>query len=216
MHLAELSAAERTFLLAQDTTINASAILDDASSNPSAVSDDARQAIADGVADGLGKRLGAVLSARLKLQVNPHLRNRAPSQSEDASAIFDDARQTDASAIFDDARQTDASAILDNARQTAPRLHWDGVLDVWWLNRRLGGRMGSAGAVSPALRKSLARTLERALAETWLSLPFNPPMPATLAWRMEAAGQTANLEIHFPPDGTTMKRWAQARIREIE
>jgi len=104
----------------------------------------------------------------------------------------------------------------DDARQTAPRLHWDGELDVWWLNRRLGGRMGSAGTVSPALRKSLSRTLEQALAETWLSLPGYPPMPAMLAWRMEAAGQTANLEIHFPPGGTTMKRWAQARIREIE
>jgi hypothetical protein len=185
MHLAELSAAERTFLLGQDT--DASTIFDDARDF-----DDARQAIADGVADSLGKRLGAVLSARLKLQVNLHLQNRAPSQ-------------TDASAISDDARQTDA-----------PRLQWDSVLDVWWLNRRLGGRMGGAGAVSPALRKSLSRTLEQALAETWLSLPGYPPMPATLAWRMDAAGQTANLEIHFPPDGTTMKRWAQARVREIE
>jgi len=174
MRLAELSAAERTFLLGQDF-------------------DDARQAIADGVADSLGKRLGAVLSARLKLQVNLHLQDREPSQTT-----------------------TNASAIFDDASSNTPRLQWDGILDVWWLNRRLGGRMGNAGAVSPALRKSLARTLEQALAETWLSLPCYPPMPAALAWRMEAAGQTAYLEIHFPPDGTTMKRWAQARIRDVE
>ncbi len=204
MHLAELSAAERTFLLGHDTI------------NASAISDDARQAIADGVADSLGKRLGAVLSARLKLQVKLHLQNRAPSQSEDASAIFDDARQTDASAPLGCVAENGQRMNFDDAGQTAPRLHWDGELDVWWLNRRLGGRMGSAGTVSPALRKSLSRTLEQALAETWLSLPGYPPMPATLAWRVEAAGQTANLEIHFPPGGTTMKRWARARIRELE
>ena len=93
------------------------------------------------------------------------------------------------------------------------RLAWDGALDALWLCGRLGGSAGVA--VSSALRASLQRTLQLALAEVWLS-QRPPRLPAQLSFEILSGARRARLDVFFPASVAAMKLWAVHTIRHAE
>ena len=100
----------------------------------------------------------------------------------------------------------------------APDIRWDSVLDAMWLRGRLGGR---GGVPCPALTKSLLRTLQLGLAETWISLPGEKILPIALSLRVEMtiekiSVEQAMLNIRFPLSLCAMNRWAQHIIRHAQ
>jgi hypothetical protein len=98
----------------------------------------------------------------------------------------------------------------------SPQVYWDAALDAMWLCGRLGGRTSVAGAASPALSKSLKRTLELALAEAWLSMQGIAALPAALSFRIETTGGSAELGIRFPEELKCMNQWARKTIHHAE
>jgi hypothetical protein len=113
----------------------------------------------------------------------------------------------------------------------APKMSWDKALDALWLRGRLGGRSGFSGEPCAVMLKSLQRTLQLALAETWISLPATKALPAVLSLRIQTSGNKTHLDkpcaekiateqallvIRFPPALASMNQWAQTIISSCE
>lgn len=94
---------------------------------------------------------------------------------------------------------------------TAPEIHWDSALDAMWVYARLGGN-ARINTRCAALSRNLRRTLQQALAETWVSSAQHPGLPRALHLRIEstsnARGAQAMLTIYFPTSLSQMDRWA--------
>lgn len=99
----------------------------------------------------------------------------------------------------------------------APVIVWDSALEAMWLRGRLGGRSGAPRASCSAMTRSLQRTLQLGLAETWISAPGTEIQPKTLptvlSLRVEIqtdkiSGVPAGLVIRFPRVLASMNRWA--------
>ena len=94
----------------------------------------------------------------------------------------------------------------------APHIVWNSALDVLWLHARLGGR-GRPLHSQPctALTRNLQHSLQRTLAETWLSAQHDSS-PHSLCWCIETReSDNAVLTIHFPAV-LQMTQWAQREI----
>lgn len=91
--------------------------------------------------------------------------------------------------------------------------HWlpDAALATLWLTRRLGGQRvtGEVDFVPP----TLIRTLDAALAESWLDAKAHAAPPPALAWRITAASTQATLAVALPHHTIDMTRWAREVIR---
>ncbi len=150
----------------------------------------------------LSQVLGARMKRRVQVQIDTH-----PAQNGVADSLGD-----------------------SNAAELnrAPIISWDKTLDALWLQGRLGGRSGVSGEPCAVMVKSLQRTLQLALAETWISLPDAKVLPAILSLRIEMLGNKSPLDkpgaansatsptllvIRFPPSLASMKQWAQHIIR---
>lgn len=93
----------------------------------------------------------------------------------------------------------------------APVWQPDATLATLWLTRRLGGqRMTGA---TPFMPRGLIRTLEAALAESWLDGAAPSELPAALAWRLSTDLTQATLAVQLPHDTTDMTRWARGVMR---
>lgn len=91
-----------------------------------------------------------------------------------------------------------------------PIWHPDAALATLWLTRRLGGQrvMGATPFVPP----TLIRTLDAALAESWLDAA-RTALPPALAWRLTTDSTQATLSVRLPHSTTDMTRWAREVIR---
>ena len=168
MRLAELSAAERDYLVSP-------------------------LPVAEALSPLLARHFSRVLGARLKQAVQVKV-GLPPGQGADFWG--------------------DSAPEID----VAPDIRWDSALDAMWLRGRLGGR---SGAACPALTKSLLRTLQLGLAETWISLPAEKILPIVLSLRVEMTiekiiVEQAMLNIRFPLSLCAMNRWAQHIIRHAQ
>jgi hypothetical protein len=87
----------------------------------------------------------------------------------------------------------------------------DAALATLWLTRRLGGQrvMGSA----PFVPQGLIRTLDAALAESWLDGAAQAALPPVLAWRITTGLTQATLALQLPHRIIDMTRWARGVIR---
>ena len=87
----------------------------------------------------------------------------------------------------------------------------DATLATLWLTRRRGGQrvMGSA----PFLPQGLIRTLDAALAESWLDGAAQAALPPVLAWRITTGLTQATLALQLPHRTIDMTRWARGVIR---
>jgi hypothetical protein len=87
----------------------------------------------------------------------------------------------------------------------------DAALATLWLTRRLGGQrvMGSA----PFGPQGLIRTLDAALAESWLDGAAQAALPPVLAWRITTGLTQATLALQLPHRTIDMTRWARGVIR---
>lgn len=101
---------------------------------------------------------------------------------------------------------------------SVPEIQWDSELDAMWLR----GRLGEHGCLSPtrcaAMSQNLLRTLQRGVAETWISLSGVRTLPTALSLRVETPSDKINvthatLLIRFPSSLTDMNQWAQHIIR---
>lgn len=152
------------------------------------------------------EHLSQVLGVRMKRRVQVQIEPR-PAQN----------------GVADSSGDTDVAEL-----NRAPIISWDKALDALWLQGRLGGRGGFSGAPCAVMIKSLQRTLQLALAETWISLPDAKALPAVLSLRIETSGnkphpdkpcvekiatEQALLVICFPPSLASMDQWAQHIIR---
>lgn len=154
----------------------------------------------------LVERLSRVLSARTKRIVQ--VRVEADTPRNRVAVLFDDP----------------GLAELNNA----PDMSWDQALDALWLRGRLGGKSDFLVQPCSVMIKNLQRTLELALAETWISLPAPKVLLTVLSLRIEISGNKPNrdkacgekiateqamLVIRFPPALASMNQWAQQIIR---
>jgi len=91
-----------------------------------------------------------------------------------------------------------------------PQIHVDDALIALWVRARLGGPL-RVGTRCSALSRNLQATMQRCIAEAWLSSP-SELLPKTLCWRVEVpapGGATATLTLHFPDTYQQMHAWAQ-------
>ncbi len=129
------------------------------------------------------------------------------------------------------AAQNEVAVLVDDPELTelnrAPLISWDKALDALWLQGRLGGRSGCSVEPCAVMIKSLQRTLQLALAETWISLPDAKALSAVLSLRIETSRQkskpdkpyaekmateSALLMIRFPASLASMNQWAHTII----
>lgn len=92
----------------------------------------------------------------------------------------------------------------------APVWQPDATLATLWLTRRLGGQR-MAGE-TPFMPRGLIRTLEAALAESWLDGAAQSELPVALAWRLTTDLTQATLAVQLPHDTNDMTRWARGVI----
>lgn len=100
--------------------------------------------------------------------------------------------------------------------RAVPEIGWESGLEAMWLRARLGGRC-DASTRCAALSANLLHTLQRALAETWLSLHGMDSLPALLTLRIalataDSGAQHATLVMHLPATQANMHQWAQRMI----
>lgn len=92
-----------------------------------------------------------------------------------------------------------------------PEISWDSALDALWVHARLGGNARITACA--ALSRNLRRTLQQALAETWMSSAQHSGLPRMVHLRIEstsnAGGAPAMLTIYFPTSLSQMDRWAR-------
>jgi hypothetical protein len=93
---------------------------------------------------------------------------------------------------------------------STPVWQLDAALATLWLTRRLGGQR-VLGA-TPFVPHGLSRTLDAALAESWLDDPAQA-LPAALAWQLSTDLTQATLAVQLPHSTTDMTRWARGVIR---
>jgi len=103
------------------------------------------------------------------------------------------------------------------AERAVPEMSWESGLEAMWLRARLGGHC-DASTRCAALTANLLHTLQRALAETWLSLHDRDSLPALLTLRValpraDSGAQPATLLLHWPATQANMHQWAQRIIR---
>ena len=109
----------------------------------------------------------------------------------------------------------DGSVGADVGQSDRPHLHWDNILETMWLCGRLGGNRSHDRYQSSAMSARLKRTLELALAETWLSYS-TMGLPETASLRVQTADQHAGLGVHFPATRPAMNHWARQTIHHVE
>lgn len=108
---------------------------------------------------------------------------------------------------------SDPLTVDANTQRAAPDIRWDAELDAMWVHARLGGNV-RINSRCTALSRNLLRTLQYALAETWLSSAHNKCLPETLRLRIEISPGTGVvhqgvLTIYFPETFSQMDCWAQ-------
>jgi len=109
----------------------------------------------------------------------------------------------------------DGSVDADAGQQDRPYLHWDNILETMWLCGRLGGNISHGHYQSSAMSARLKRTLELALAETWLS-HSTMDVPGAASLRVQTADQHVGLDVHFPATRLAMNHWARQIIHHVE
>lgn len=101
---------------------------------------------------------------------------------------------------------------------SVPEIQWDSELDAMWLRGRLGGHSCLSQMRCAAMSQNLLRTLQRSVAETWISLSGVRTLPTALSLRVETPSDKisathARLLIRFPSSLADMNQWAQHIIR---
>lgn len=102
-------------------------------------------------------------------------------------------------------------APAQEAAPMSPLWQPETALAALWLTRRLGGRDVASGL--SFVPGSLVRTLDAALAESWLDAPAQGELPRALAWHITAGLTQAMLAVQLPHSPTDMTRWAREVIR---
>ena len=112
-------------------------------------------------------------------------------------------------------------AVVFLVDEDAPEISGDTALEAMWLHGRLGGQSYAPSVPCSAMTKSLQRTLQLGLAETWISLPSTTPpktLPLALSLRVEIISAKISVRhgrfiVRFPRSSTRMDQWAQHIIR---